>query len=106
VGSSFQKENYFFSTAFVVSTVTVVESTTTLVESQEVESVQTFVESVVGVSVDCPPPQDANATIERIAITFFIIVFFVLFLFINIYKYCASVKRFKLFFKKKIFISK
>jgi len=61
-----------------------IESFTTWVESvvlteslaQLIVSQVTLVESVEVVSVEFPPPQEANATIANNAITFFIVVFF------------------------------
>ena len=62
---------YLDSTAFGASTLA--ESTVTLVESTAiVESTATADESVEVVSVDVPFPQDANATIDKIARIFFI----------------------------------
>ena len=62
-------------TYLVESQHTLIEST--LVESITiVESVLTTVESVVDTSVDFPSPQDARATIDNTAITFFITLFF------------------------------
>ena len=74
MGFSFkQKYNYFTSTA---GTSAFAESTETTVESTNVESTATAVESVF-TSVDVPFPQEAKATIAKIANTFFMFFSFV-----------------------------
>lgn len=76
MGFSFVIEcNYYFTSSTVAGASAFVVSTDTAAESTFTESTATAVESDL-TSVDFPLPQEANATIAKIANTFFMLVFF------------------------------
>jgi hypothetical protein len=74
-GGWFFYRKLYYLTSSALGASAFAESTETTVESTLVESATTAVESVF-TSVDVPVPQDANATIDKIARIFFIFFLF------------------------------